>query len=122
MAPLRDGPALAAAVKRTVPLPLPLPPESSTLVLVDERENAHPSPWLSVKVRPAMVNEPLRAGPVAAGALYCTSPLPLPPDPAVMVSHEVLLDAVQLQPAPVVTATLPVVAPAGTFAFSGEIA
>lgn len=69
-----------------------------------------------------MVNEPLREGPVAADAAYCTSPLPLPVDPAVMVSHEVLLDAVQLQPALVVTATLPVAAAAGTEPLSGEIA
>ena len=73
IAPLRDGPLLAATVKRTVPLPLPLPPdvivshgtvgrsgplaaaadwtlnvpcppESSMFVLVDESENAQPSP------------------------------------------------------------------------------
>jgi hypothetical protein len=77
---------------------------------------------LSVKVRPATVNVPLRAGPVAAPALYCTSPLPLPLDPDVMVSHEALLDAVQPQPALVVTDTLPVAADAGTDALSGEIA
>ena len=69
-----------------------------------------------------MVIVPLRAGPVAADALYCTSPLPLPLDPDEMVSHDALLDAVQLQPALVVTVTLPVAAAAGTEALSGEIA
>ena len=98
IAPLRGGPPLAAAVKRTVPLPVPLPPDvmvihgtadeavqpqppaactlkvpwppaSSMFALVAESENVQPSPWLNVKVRPAMVSVPLRAGPVAAPAL-----------------------------------------------------
>jgi hypothetical protein len=151
IAPLRDGPLFEATVKRTVPLPLPLPPDeivihgtadaavhshppadctlnvpcpplSSTFALVAESENVQPSPWFSVKVRPAMVSVPLRAGPVAAVALYCTSPFPLPLDPELIVSHWVLLEAVQLQPAPAVTATLPVDAAGGADALSGAIA
>ena len=68
-----------------------------------------------------MVSVPLRAGPVAADALYWTSPLPLPLDPDAMVSHEALLDAVQLHPVPAETETLPVAAAAGTVALSGEM-
>ena len=73
-------------------------------------------------MRPATVSVPLRAGPVAAVALYWTSPLPLPEDPEVMVSHDELLDADQAQPEPAVTVILPVAAPEDTEAFSGEIA
>ena len=89
----------------------------------DERhaEIEQPPLWLTVKVWPATVNVPLRAVRVAADALYCTSPLPLP-DPEVMVSHVALLDAVHPQPAPLVTATLPVAAADGTDTLSGEIA
>jgi hypothetical protein len=47
--------------------------------------------------------------------------LPLPLDPEVMVSQEALLEAVQAQPVPVETDTLPVVADAGAAALSGEI-
>ena len=38
-----------------------------------------------------------------AAAAYCTVPLPVPPAPAVMVSHAALLVAVHEQVAPVVT-------------------
>ena len=62
-----------------------------------------------------------RPGPVVAAALYCTSPVPLPLAPDVIVSHDALLDAVQAQPAPVVTATRPVPPAAGWDADSGEI-
>jgi hypothetical protein len=46
-------------------------------------------------------------------------PLPLAPDE--IVSHGAFVVAVQLQPAPAVTATLPVEAVDGTVADSGEI-
>ncbi len=47
--------------------------------------------------------------------------MPLPELPVVIVSHEALLVAVQAQPAPAVTGTLPVEAVAPTLAVIGEI-
>ena len=61
-----------------------------------------------------MVKVPLRAAPVFADACQLTVPLPLPLLPEVIVSQLVaLLDAVQAQPAVVVTVTL-LLPPAGT--------
>ena len=45
-----------------------------------------------------------------AAALYATVPLPLPLAPLLIVSHDALLVAVQLQLAPLVTPTVPVAA------------
>jgi hypothetical protein len=58
------------------------------------------------------VRVPVRAElPVLAATEYPTVPLPLPLDPLVIVSQDVLLlTAVQAQPVPAVTATVPVAA------------
>lgn len=67
-----------------------------------------PSPWVTVKICPAIVIVPFRAGPVVAAAVNWTSPLPLPLAPDVIVSHGTWLAAVQMHPGPAVTATFPV--------------
>jgi hypothetical protein len=54
--------------------------------------------------------------------LYDTVPFPVPLAPLVIEAQEVLLDAVQAQPAGAVTATVPGVAPAATDAPVGAIA
>ena len=63
-----------------------------------------------------MVSVPERAPAALEATLYWTVPLPLPLPPAVMVSHGTLLAAVQEQPPPAVTPTLPVPPPAAAFA------
>ena len=64
--------------------------------------------WVTVSVRPATVNVPLRCEElVDAATENATLPFPLPLDPDVTVIHEALLCAVQLQPAAVVTADDP---------------
>ena len=68
-----------------------------------------------------MVSVAERGPPVVAAALYCTVPLPDPLAPALMVSHEALLEAVQAHPDPAVTATLPVPPAAATLALVGAI-
>ena len=67
-----------------------------------------PDVWVTVKVCPAMVIVPLRAGPTAAfeATLKLTVPLPLPFAPPVIVIQTALLTAVQVQPLPAVTFTL----------------
>ena len=57
----------------------------------------------TVNVRPAIDAVPTRAVPVFASELRLTVPFPAPLAPAVMRSHEALLVAVHVQPAPVVT-------------------
>src|SRR6187431_905569 len=52
-----------------------------------------------------MVNVPVRFLPLVDPTLYRTVPLPLPDAPSVIVIHESLLIAVQVQPAPAETAT-----------------
>jgi hypothetical protein len=75
-----------------------------------------------LKVLPAIVTDPLReAVPVLAAAATVTVPLLEPLAPAVTVSHELLLVAVQPHPDGAVTATL-VLSPAVAYAFDvGEI-
>src|SRR4029079_405866 len=61
-----------------------------------------------VNVLPATVSVPVREVVFGlAATLYVTVPLPVPLAPVPMVIHASLLAAVQLQPAPAVTATFP---------------
>jgi hypothetical protein len=103
-------------------LKVPVPPAAGSVADVDGSVTAQPSPWLSVKVRPAMVSVPDRAGPLVAAAVKLTLPLPLPPAPEVTVIQDALLAAVQAQPAPAETATVVSPPDAGTVRVSGEIA
>ena len=48
-------------------------------------------------------------------------PLPLPDEPAVTLSHDALLVALQVQPAVAVTVTLPFPPPAAVLALFGAI-
>ena len=87
----------AQALSEAVTVILPVPPEEGYEVLVGVREQVHPASWLTVKVLPAMVMVPLRAGPVFPDAEYPTVPLPVPLEPEVMVIQSALLVAVQVQ-------------------------
>lgn len=145
----RAGPLFAATAKVTVPPPLPeppetidsqstasladhaqpaevctvnvcCPPEASTETAAGDTEKVQPCPWLTVKVRPAIVTEPDRFGPVVAATERPTVPPPLPLDPDVTVIQDVSLDAVQLHPAAADTATESAPPDAGTDPPSGE--
>jgi hypothetical protein len=61
-----------------------------------------------VKVWPAIDSVPVRAAPLFDAMLNETEPLPLPDAPLVTVIHASFADAVHAQPAPAVTAALPV--------------
>jgi hypothetical protein len=64
--------------------------------------------WVTVKVRPAIVNAPLRSAPVFGAAVKPTEPLPVPAPADVTVSQAVaLLTAVHEHAAVVVTPTCP---------------
>jgi hypothetical protein len=60
---------------------------------------------VTVKVRPAIVNVPVRAFPLFAATVNWTVPLPLPLAPDVTVIQDSPVVAVQAHPAAVVTAT-----------------
>src|SRR5256885_5972296 len=79
---------------------------------VGEIENVHGAPaCVTVNVCPPIVIVPVRDElQVLRLTLRLPVPLPLPLSPALIVSQASLLVAVQLQPVPAVTATLPVVA------------
>ena len=91
---------------------VPAPPDELKFEVVGEIVNVHGAPaWVTVKVCPPIVIVPVRdVVPVLAATLYATVPLPLPVAPLVIVIHDALLVAVQLQLAPLVTPTVPVVA------------
>ena len=76
---------------------------------------------VTVTVWPAMVRVPERAAPVLAAALNATEPFPLPLAPEVTVSHAALLLAVQAQPVPLDTVTVPVPPAAAIEALLGLI-
>ena len=79
--------------------------------------------WVTLKLCPPIVSVPVRdAVLLLATALKATVPLPLPPAPPVIVSHELLLVPVHEQPAGDVTSVEPVPPPAGTEPPVGEIA
>lgn len=101
---------------------VPVPPLDGSDADVDDNENEQPWPWLTVKVRPAIVTVPERPGPFVPEIVRLTVPLPEPLAPDVTVIHETLLLAVQAQPVPAVTETLPLPPEAGTDCVSGAIA
>jgi hypothetical protein len=79
-------------------------------------------PCVTVKVRPAIVMVPVRAAVAAlAAAAYPTEPGPVPDPPEVTVSQLAFEAAVQAQPVPAVTETLPVDPGAVIVAAAGEI-
>ena len=79
--------------------------------------------WVTVKVCPAIVAEPLRdVVAVLAATLIATVPLPEPLAPLVTVSHDAVLDALHAQPAGAVTPTLVDSPAAIAFALVGVIA
>jgi hypothetical protein len=148
--PARAAPPLAPTVNPTEPFPLPVAPDVTEIhpaLLVDVHmhpaavvtltEGPAPPPaatdaftglmayeqfaaWVRVKVFPAMVTVPERAGPELAVTFVLTEPLPLPVDPDVTVIHPALLVAVHAQPAAAVTVTAGAVeVPAPTEAVAG---
>jgi hypothetical protein len=148
--PARAAPALAPAVNATEPFPLPVAPDVTEIhaaLLVDVHvhpaavvtvtDGPAPPPaatdaltglmayeqlaaWVRVKVLPAIVTVPERAGPALAVTFMLTEPSPLPVDPDVTVIHPALLVAVHAQPAAAVTlAAGAVEAPAPTEAVAG---
>lgn len=108
---IHDAPLVAVheqpelAVTPTLPLP-PLEPNDAD---DDEIEYVQGAPLsVMVNVWPAIVSDPDRElVAVLAATEYETVPLPLPLAPAVIVIHDVPLDALQLQPVELVTLTLP---------------
>jgi hypothetical protein len=48
---------------------VPSPPAASTVADEDDNDVVQSAPWLTVKVRPAIVSDPDRAGPVVAAIL-----------------------------------------------------
>ena len=75
--------------------------------------------WLTGKLIPAMVSDPVRAAPVFGVGPKTTRPVPLPDAPSITYRKELLLTAVQEQPGPVVTSTLYVSAAATMLALVG---
>jgi hypothetical protein len=90
-----------------VTMPLPVPPDAvNHSVAVEAGKQEFPA-WLTVKVLPAIVSEPVRLDPVLAATSNVIEPLPDPAAPLVNVIHTLLLTAVQGQPATIVTVALP---------------
>jgi len=67
-----------------------------------------------------LISHAMRSPEVDA-AVYCNDPLPVPLAPDVTVIHEALVVALQAQPLPAVTATLPVPPDGPTLALPGAI-
>jgi len=88
----------------------PVPPAAERAKDVEESEYVHPAPLcVTVKVCPAIVIVAERVvAPVFAATLNAMFPLSVPEPPLVIVNHGALLTAVQGQPVPVRTATVPV--------------
>ena len=92
-----------------VTVALPGPPPLVTVNEVGVTEKLQAPPCDTVKVRPAIVNVPVRpVVAVLAATLKFTVPLPDPLAPDVTVIQVALLTAVHPQPVPAVTFVLPV--------------
>jgi hypothetical protein len=103
----------------TVPLPPPAAIAASGGAIVYVQGGA--AAWFTVNVCPAIVMVALRALPVFRAALNVTLPSPLPVAPAVTEIHGALLFAVQAQPLPADTVTVPVPPPAAIAASGGAM-
>jgi hypothetical protein len=131
--PVRGPPLFCATLNVTVPLPVPAAPDAidshGVDVVADQVQVAlvatlmvGPAPplpgaetldgdtlyeqgaaWETLTVRPATVRVPFLAAPVLAATLNLTDPDPLPLAPDAMLIHGALLEADQVQLAPVVT-------------------
>jgi hypothetical protein len=88
-------------------LPVRAAEEIVRLVVLMEYVQLVPALCVMLKVCPATVIVPVRAGPVLAATEKLTVPLPVPVAPAVMVIQASLLVAVQAQPAAAVTLVEP---------------
>jgi len=95
-----------------VTVTVPLPPFAGSVVLLGEIVNVHGAPgWVTVNVCPAIVSVPVRSVVVVfAATLKFTEPPPVPLAPEVIVSHGSFDTAVQVQPVPAFTVTVPVAA------------
>lgn len=104
-----------------------LAPATTTEALVGAIENTHGGGGAgaalcdTVKVWPAIVSVPLRAGPSFAATENATEPLPVPDAPFVILIHAAPDAAVQVHPAPAVTVTVPLAPGASTAWLVGEI-
>ena len=136
--PVRGGPLFAATVKLTAPLlvlfvpeviviqgtleaavqvhpapvltvKLPVPPPAAIgWLLVDESEYEQPFDWVIVKSFPSTVIFPILSGLTFACTIKETAPFPVPGEPLLIVIHELVVPAVQVQPGVlVVTLKLP---------------
>jgi hypothetical protein len=99
-------------VTATLLLEVPAP----TFTVVGETEKVHAAAaWVTVTVRPATVNVPVRCDePVLAATVNVTVPLPVPLLPAVTVIHEAFDAALHVHPEVALTFTLFVEVPAAT--------
>lgn len=118
--------AVHAQPPPAVTVTIPVLAAAATFASVGEMEYVHgegtaTAACVTVKVCVAIVAVPVRAAPVFAATLKPTDPFPVPVAPDEMVIHGALLAAVQAQPPPAVTATVPVLAEAPTFWLEGSI-
>lgn len=110
----------------TVTVLVPFPPDAVNDWLVGDVEGVHDVPdasWLTEKVVPAIVSEPVRLPEeLLAATVNATMPLPAPDAPLVTVIHGLLLTAVHGQPVVAVTVLLPFPPAAMNDWLVGEIA
>lgn len=108
----------AWVVTATVPVEL----LETTVAVMGLAVKVHGAACVTVKLFPAMVRTADRCVvPVWAATENPTVPLPLPVAPLEIVTHDAPLVAVQAQPAPVVTLTVPVLAVAATDWLAAEM-
>lgn len=104
--------AVQLQVDDVVTVTAPVPPPAGSVALVGEMVKEHGvAACVKVNVCPAIVIVPVRdVVAVFAATLKFTEPPPLPLDPDVIVSQASFETAVQLQPVPELTVTVPVAA------------
>ena len=89
---------------------LPVPPLAGIAGLfIAESEYVQPLDWVTINSLPPTVIFPVRAGLTLGATVKVTTPFPVPGEPLLIVIHESVVTAVQVQPALlVVTLKLPV--------------
>jgi hypothetical protein len=116
--------AVQGQVARVITLKVwPVAPVASTLALDGLRVvfTEQFSAWFTVKVWPAAVRVPVRAGPEFAATLYVTIPVPVPDVPEEIVIQDAFEVAIHEQPAAACTRKVCSETPvASTLALAGE--